>query len=147
MLVKIKSDEEIQKAKSLIPVQEGMARLTPDQLVSERFRRFFLSYAQAINKQEQRKGSLFMKPFKRIPINTQKYLINTLLYIHTNPEYHNNSVSFKTYKWSSFQSILNDCPSQLRKNEVIDWFDGKENYLFCHNKQIVDKILKKIILE
>lgn len=138
---------EIQKAGDLFPEAEGMARLTPDQLVSERFRRFFLSYAQAINKQEQRRASLFMKPFKRIPVRQQKYLINTLLYIHTNPEYHNNSVSYKTYRWSSFQSILNDRPTRLMKKEVLDWFDGKENYLFCHNKQIEDKILERIIIE
>jgi len=49
--------------------------------VSEQFRRFFVSYSQAINKQEGRTGSLFQKNFKRIPVYSPDHLIYLIYYI------------------------------------------------------------------
>jgi len=39
----------------------------PD-FVSEKFRKFFISYSRSINVQEKRKGNLFQRGFKRIII-------------------------------------------------------------------------------
>ena len=38
--------------------------ISTSKIISEQFRRFFISYSQAINKQENRVGSLFQKIFK-----------------------------------------------------------------------------------
>jgi putative transposase len=46
-----------------------------DQL-SKAFKQLFTSYTKAINKQENRHGSLFEKPFKRIEITSVSYLSN-----------------------------------------------------------------------
>lgn len=42
-------------------------------VITEQFRRFFISYSQPINKQESRRGSLFQKRFKRKLIDDSKY--------------------------------------------------------------------------
>jgi len=43
--------------------------------VEEQFRKCFISYAKAINKQEARRGSLFQKHFKRIHVDNDIYLM------------------------------------------------------------------------
>jgi REP element-mobilizing transposase RayT len=49
-------------------VVSGSRRLVEaNQIISEQFRRFFLSYSKSINAQEGRTGSLFEKNFKRKP--------------------------------------------------------------------------------
>ncbi len=70
--------------------------------VSEAFRSFGISYSQAINKQEGRKGTLFMKPIKRKRINSEEYFRTVLIYIHTNPFLHGIVNNYQTYKWSSY---------------------------------------------
>lgn len=43
-------------------------------IVSHQFRKFFQSYAMAFNKQQNRIGTLFQTPFKRVRIEDEKYL-------------------------------------------------------------------------
>lgn len=54
--------------------------------ISERFRRFLLAYAKAINKQQMRTGSLFQKPYRRKLLAThtdindeEKELLETIM--------------------------------------------------------------------
>lgn len=101
-------------------------------LVSEMFRRLFMSYAKAINKQEKRTGSLFRKNFKRKKINNIDYLIRVVVYIHRNPEHHGIRTNFLDYPWSSYNRILDDKISKLKKEELIGWFENKENFIACH---------------
>jgi len=49
------------------------------------FSHLFNSYTKAINKQETRTGSLFQHSFKRKKIDTEDYLKQLIIYIHTNP--------------------------------------------------------------
>jgi hypothetical protein len=42
--------------------------LTANEIISEQFRNLFSGYTKAINKQDNRRGSLFQKQFKRLPV-------------------------------------------------------------------------------
>ena len=74
--------EKLEGADKSIPSLQAIASIPrrkeilslPDKIISEQFRRFFISYSQAINKQQNRVGSLFQKNFKRIRIENKKYL-------------------------------------------------------------------------
>jgi len=101
-------------------------------IVSKQFRIFFQSYALAFNVQHKRIGTLFQTPFKRVKINDESYLIRLIYYIHSNPQMHNLVVSFKDWKWSSYNRILLDKGSKLKKQEVLDWFGGKPEYVKFH---------------
>jgi hypothetical protein len=57
------------------------AEITFSQLVEQTFKRFFQSYALAFNKQHNRKGNLFYKPFKRIKIEKDTQFTMALIYI------------------------------------------------------------------
>ena len=101
-------------------------------IASEQFRKFFISYSQAINKQENRSGNLFIRHFKRIHVNSDKYLKDLVFYIHYNPVKHNFFNDYKNYAFSSYNSILSDKPTDLNRVELLEWFDGKENYIEFH---------------
>ncbi|MFT5915885.1 MAG: putative transposase, partial [Bacteroidia bacterium] len=86
---------------------------------------FPVPYAKAINKQQDRTGSLFQKYFKRIPVDNEAYYSQMIYYVHTNSRKHGIDLDFKNYPYNSYQRILQDKPSKLFKNEVIDWFGSK----------------------
>ncbi len=115
--------------------------------VSFAFQRFFTAYSQAINIQERRTGSLFQKPFKRLEIISARHLANLVHYIHTNPQKHRIIEDFRQYPWSSYERIIRDRPSKLKKEEVLQWFKDKGNYVNYHARTIDLDELKDIIIE
>jgi len=100
--------------------------------VSKQFRLFFTSYAMALNKQRKRTGSLFQKHFKRLLVDNPAYFANLVFYVHANPQIHGISDDFRNYPWNSYQRILINKPSKLKKEEVRQWFATKVNYLSYH---------------
>lgn len=101
-------------------------------IVSHSFQKMFQSYAIAFNKKHERVGTLFQTPFKRSLVDSEEYFTNLILYIHSNPQKHGYIKDFRTYKWSSYLSILNNSFNILHASEVIDWFGGKAKYFEQH---------------
>lgn len=126
------------------PVGETPKKMNP---VSLAFQRLFTAYSQAINMQQHRTGSLFQKPFKRLERNSVKQLANLVHYIHINPQRHKITDDFRQYPWSSYERILIDRPSKLKKEEVLAWFKNKDNYLDYHSRTIDLDELKEIMIE
>lgn len=106
--------------------------------INEQFRLFFLSYSKAINKQTGRTGSLFQKRFKRIIIEGKPSLCRTVVYIHTNPVYHKVQQDFYNYKYSSFQSIINERETKIKREEILLWFGGYDNFIAKHKERITE---------
>ncbi len=123
----------------------GIPGKTAHDIVSHQFRKFFQSYAMALNIQHSRIGTLFQTPFKRALIDKDQYLAQLLYFIHTNPQQHGLIHDFKDWKWSSYERILNDKPSKLKKWEVIEWFGNKEQYKQYHKN--LKQVSGKYILE
>jgi REP element-mobilizing transposase RayT len=53
---------------------------------SQSFSNLFNAYTKAINKAYDRSGSLFEKNFNRILIDTDRYFVHLISYIHRNPQ-------------------------------------------------------------
>ncbi|WP_146199051.1 hypothetical protein [Arcicella aurantiaca] len=102
-------------------------------IISHQLKKFFQSYSMAYNKQQDRIGTLFQKPFKRALVDNEKYFTNMVYYIHANPQKHGIVSDFREYQWSSFKRILIEKPSKLKKSEVLEWFGNREHYLHFHN--------------
>lgn len=115
--------------------------------VSLAFLKFFTSYSKAINKQQKRHGSLFENPFKRILVNNTSYLSNLVFYIHANPQIHQICEDFRMYPRSSYERLMKGKPSKLKKDEVVQWFSGKENYVAIHSKDVDLDTIRHLILE
>ncbi|MEM9829412.1 MAG: transposase [Bacteroidota bacterium] len=129
LLVRIKSaDDILQQADKDFSGVDSSAEM----LVSERFRRFFLSYSKSINKQTKRVGSLFQKPFRRKKVTDSDYLANLVSYIHFNPVHHRVHSDYTSYPWSSYARILNGNPTKLRREELLSWFGGRQGFINFH---------------
>lgn len=145
MLIRLKEESEIiknterkKRLEKFCTRNIGEANF-PGLLVSEMFRRLFMSYVKAINKQQNRTGSLFRKNFKRKKINDIDYLKEVIIYIHRNPRKHGIYTEFRDYPWSSYSRILEDRITKLRKEETISWFGDKQNFIACHESSSEDE--------
>jgi len=114
---------------------------------SSAFHRLFTSYSKAINKQQNRHGSLFENPFKRIEITSDEYLKNLIIYIHTNPQLHGFVKDFRIYKWSSYNDIILNNPAIQYKPDLIKWFENNMNYKLCHEEKINIEKIKQLIFD
>ena len=113
--------------------------------ISNQFRRLFITYSMAINKQENRTGSLFEKNFKRLEITENEYLLYTIFYTHFNPEKHFITQNFRTYQFSSYHVIINENPTNVNRDLVFDIFNGKKEFKDYHSGWHEEK--KNVILE
>lgn len=131
--IQIKSEEVIKKL--IAENQDTSSKKCEDieQLMSQQFRRLFLSYSKAYNQQENRNGSLFQRPFKRKMIHSEAHFSYLCFYIHYNAQKHGWIDDFRQYPWSSYQAMLSNRPTLLKRQEVLDWYGGKEEFINYHN--------------
>ena len=105
------------------------------------FSHLFNSYTQAFNKRYNRHGSLFERPFKRILIENESYLKYLVYYIHHNPVSHGFVDDMIEYPWSSYLTIASPKKTNLKRQEVIRWFEDLENLKAFHQQEHgLDKI-------
>ncbi len=101
-------------------------------IVSHQFRKFFQSYSMAFNKQQNRIGTLFQTPFKRVRVEKDTYLQELACYINTNAQKHKLVENFREWKWSSYHNLISNKNTKLLKEELIAYFDNVDNFIFCH---------------
>ncbi|MBN2522370.1 MAG: hypothetical protein JXB24_03800 [Bacteroidales bacterium] len=115
---------------------ETLSGLRKQQLISnffsKQFSNLFNAYTQAFNKQQSRIGSLFNRPFKRRAIDDENYLYKLVHCIHFNPVEASFCADPRDWEYSSYNAIVSDKPGIIRKNDIIEWFDDKENSIYCH---------------
>ena len=129
MMIRIRSEAEIRAA---FPQKE---KLETDRIISLQFSHLFNSYAQAVNKSFKRTGGLFETPFRRIPILDADYRRRVLRYIHRNPVKHGFTNDFRSYRWSSYQSYLDDRFDDPERDLVIEWFGGRDEFVKVHEEE------------
>jgi len=120
---------------------EGLDSVKGEHFLSHTFGSLFNSYTKAFNKQQNRKGKLFLENFERKLINEESYLRNIIQYIHFNPVYHGFVNDLRDWKYSSFQCFLTTQATDVKRDEVIEWFDGKENFLAFHHQEVDEKLI------
>jgi putative transposase len=124
LLVKIRSEEDISLA---FPKFKTLEKLEMDRFISKQFANLFSSYTQSFNKVFKRRGSLFIKNFKRKPILNDAYFTSVLQYIHRNPQHHGFSTTVEDWRWSSYHSLISQKPTHLERQEIIGCY-GTEAY-------------------
>jgi REP element-mobilizing transposase RayT len=145
-LIKTKSHSSIpQDAKRLLKGNQALEDFSA--ILSEEFRRLFLSYAKAIKIQEGRTGSLFEKNFKRKMISDDKHFLWVINYIHRNAETHRMINDFRTYPHSSYQSLLSCLPTKLMRQEVFDLLGGREKFIRFHQTNPIIKNGSLLVFE
>ena len=105
---------------------------------SQQFSNLFNAYAKAINNAYGRTGSLFQHPFGRIPVTSDAYLVYLIAYIHQNPQKHVFVGDFHDWPYSSYHAFLFQKPTRLKRDEVLDWFQGPEAFQVAHQRMVSD---------
>ncbi len=104
--------------------------------LSKQFANLFSSYTQAFNKVYHRIGSMFIKNFKREPINDHRYLLQAIVYTHRNPVHHHFCNSYEYWHSSSYNAIVDNSPSIVDFKKVIDLFGDLHNFLISHTESL-----------
>jgi putative transposase len=134
-LVRIKNEDEVDLMKLPNPVRVP----NPDRVRVKKthlyFSDMFNAYTQGLNKQENRSGALFERPFKRIKVESMNYLKQLIIYIHRNPIHHGFTDNVNHYPWSSYGTILSITKTNIPRGRILGWFDDKANFIKTHDQE------------
>jgi len=97
-LVKVKSISQFNR--------KSISNYTPNKYLEIQFKKLFSSYALAYNNQQNRNGNLFTKRFKRVSIDSEKYLTTLIHYIHHNPIHHGLTDNYNKWPFTSYSAMI-----------------------------------------
>jgi putative transposase len=156
-VVKVLNLDDVDGANNVVKVQnlhnvensenQNIKIPSASHIISLQFSFLFNSYAQAINKANNRTGSLFEERFRRILIDTDAYFTELIYYIHDNPRKHGFVKDFREYPHSSYHSHLHTKLTKLKREEVLGWFGNKKEFEQFHIETQVLGNLEKFKIE
>jgi len=114
-LIEIKDEKEFLDLQGLQDLG-GLKKIKPPH---QYFSNLFNAYTKAYNKKYNRTGSLFTSNFKRKQVTNHDYLINLIIYIHTNPIHHGFSKLLHEYPWTSYHSVLSHELGLVEKKQIL----------------------------
>lgn len=117
----------------------------PANHMSRAFQSFFGAYAMAINKAYGRHGRLFEEHFDRIEVDSDAYFTSLIFYIHFNPQKHRFVDDFRNWKWSSYHAVITSRPTQVQREQVLNWFGGTERFVRFHRDAADEKMIAHLI--
>jgi putative transposase len=114
---------------------ENIAVFDFNELIETQLNYLFVSYVRSFNKVYHRKGGMFNKPFRCIEVQNDFHFSQLIIYIHANPLKHKLMKDFTKYHWSSYQAIISNGNTLIKRSEVLEWFSGRENFIQTHKVQ------------
>ena len=102
--------------------------------IAYQFSNFFNSSALSFNKRYNRMGSLFKRNFERKIVNTEKYFLKLVHYIHHNPVQHGFASNIEDWEFSSYNEIVGNKSGFVSISEVIEAFGDIENFKEVHQQ-------------
>lgn len=119
-LVKLKSDDST----------EDFSRR-----VSKRLSDFLNSYAKSFNTAYNRSRALFRQSTPRKILSDSQSISTLLHYIHLNPVKHGFVDKPEKWKYSSYTCFINDEPTFIDKQFVLDWIGGANEFMKFHQTE------------
>jgi len=114
-LIKIKDESELDEK-----------YINDETKLQQPFANLFNAYTKAINKSEQRTGSLFQRNYKKVQIKDNQQLQNTIIYINTNSNHHDIG-DYKSYIYSSYLGLISNKKTSLNRELVEQYFGNISN--------------------
>lgn len=136
-------EEQLAFQADTLKVSKTFRVLTP----SQQFSNMFNAYTKSINKRYQRTGSLFEHPFGRIDIDSDAYFTQLIIYIHQNPQKHALIDNFRRWHYSSYKTLLSNQPTQLNRELVLSWFNGRQPFQLAHHLPANEDELRPLLID
>jgi putative transposase len=93
-----------------------------DRLLVQQFSNLFNAYTKAYNRQQDRKGKLFMEPFNRRLVETPANYTQLVRYVHASPLRHGLCQRVGDWRFSSYHHFFQKAAGFIQREEVIRWF-------------------------
>lgn len=107
-----------------------------EKYLSKQFANLFSSYTQSFNKVNHRKGSLFIKNFKRELISDKSYFLNAIVYTHRNPIHHRFRKKYENWEYSSYNDIVAGVCDFIEISKLLAMTDGLESFKEMHRHSL-----------
>lgn len=147
--MRIKTEEEFiktsLKTSRVLETREVLSEVSKKYNPSQNFSNLFNAYAKAINKGYGRTGSLFEERFGRIPVTNDSYFTTLIFYIHFNPQKHGFVDDFRDWEWSSYPALVGSGHTKLKRDEVLNIFDGIKGFEAFHQGKVDEKKLAAVV--
>ena len=114
---------------------------------SQEFGNLFNPHAKAFNRAYGRTGSLFQNPFGRVMVTSDAHCQGLIAYIHQNPQKHGLVDDFYDWRYSSYRAILSDKVSQIRRLDILSWFDGRASLEAAHVALVDESVIEPLITD
>jgi putative transposase len=136
-VVQIKRQDELQRVNDIFRISreeepEELSEKDTQLYISQVFGNLFSSYGQAFNRQQKRKGSLFIPNFRRKLVDNDAYLINLIHYIHSNPVHHGFTKSMMDWEFSSIHAYWLEKKTKIAKGGILELYEGKDGFISKH---------------
>jgi len=134
VVIRIKKESEIKTLEELGLFEEKTKIRTPGKKPdpSKQFSHLFNSHAQYFNHKYKRHGNLFERPFKRNLIDNRLYFKRCLIYVNQNPLKHGFVEILSDYRYTSYNSILSDSLTHLKRDTVLAFFGNRSDFELSH---------------
>jgi putative transposase len=103
-----------------------------ERYISKQFANLFSCYTQSFNKVNFRRGSLFIKNFKREPITSKEQFLNTVIYTHRNPIHHGFRERFEDWSYCSYFGIISNDEHVVEIDKLLKMFGGRDQFIQKH---------------
>ena len=119
-----------------------------NEFLEDQFRRMLSSYVLAFNKENNRYGSLFVKRFSRIEVNSHSYILNSIRYILLNPVNHGFVSAPSEWFYSSWHEMLGGEDGLINRVMVTNLLRGKINaFLHSCNQEFDFRDIDELFIE
>jgi putative transposase len=132
LFIRIKNASLLCEHMERLSYRDGCASSNIPQFLMEQFSNCFNAYAKAFNKQRNRKGRLFMEPYRRRRIRDPAEFIDLVCSIHADPVYKGLCTGINKWPHSSYHLIGKMGERWLCSEEVINWFGSMEEFRKAH---------------
>ncbi|MCK9639794.1 MAG: hypothetical protein M0R39_07775 [Prolixibacteraceae bacterium] len=107
-----------------------------EKFLSKQFANLFSCYTQSFNKVYHRKGSLFIKNFKRELISDKIYFLNAIVYTHRNPIHHGFREKYQDWEYSSYNDIVDGVCDFIEISKLLTMSNGLESFKEIHRHSL-----------
>lgn len=116
-----------------------------DLSISVFIQRLFLTYSQAFNKQQGRRGPLFESRFRHVHVDRDEYLLHLCRYVHLNPVAAGLVQSPEDWPYSNYLEWIEERPGTLVDRGLVrQFFPKPADYIAFVQSQIAPDMAQQL---